>query len=44
MRDEFRALPPTAAAVTALEQLVDKHAGHRSCSTTFSLRRIADAR
>jgi UDP:flavonoid glycosyltransferase YjiC (YdhE family) len=30
MRDEIRALPPAAAAVTALEQVVDKHAAHRS--------------
>jgi hypothetical protein len=29
MRDEIRALPPAAAAVTALEQVVDEHAGHR---------------
>jgi MGT family glycosyltransferase len=28
MRDEIRALPPTDAAVTVLEQVVDKHAGH----------------
>ncbi len=30
IRDEICALPPVAAAVTALEQLVEKHAGHRS--------------
>jgi UDP:flavonoid glycosyltransferase YjiC (YdhE family) len=29
MRNEVRALPPVAAAVTALERLVDKHRGHR---------------
>jgi hypothetical protein len=29
LRDEARALPPAAAAVTALEQVVDQHAGHR---------------
>jgi UDP:flavonoid glycosyltransferase YjiC (YdhE family) len=29
MRDEIRALPPAAAAVTALEQVADEHAGHR---------------
>jgi UDP:flavonoid glycosyltransferase YjiC (YdhE family) len=29
MRDEIRALPPAAAAVTALEQVADKHARHR---------------
>ncbi len=28
MRDEICALPPVAAAVTALERVVDKHAGH----------------
>jgi len=32
MRDEFCALPSAAAAVTALEQLMEKHAGHRSCA------------
>src|SRR5580658_8929470 len=32
MRDQARALPPPAAAVTALEQVADKHAGHRSCA------------
>jgi UDP:flavonoid glycosyltransferase YjiC (YdhE family) len=32
MRAEIRALPPTDAAVTALEQVVDQHAGHRSCA------------
>jgi UDP:flavonoid glycosyltransferase YjiC (YdhE family) len=32
MRDEVCALPPVAAAVTALEQVVAKHAGHRSCA------------
>ena len=32
VRDEIRALPPAAAAVTALEQVADKHAGHRSCA------------
>ena len=32
MRDEFCALPPVAAAVTALEQLAEKQAGHRSCA------------
>ncbi len=30
MRDEACALPPAAAAVTALEQVADTHAGHRS--------------
>src|SRR5579862_4780810 len=30
LRDEILALPPAAAAVTALEQLVDQHARHRS--------------
>jgi MGT family glycosyltransferase len=29
MRDEIRALPPAAAAVTALEHVVDEHAGQR---------------
>src|SRR5215469_3529847 len=29
VRDEICALPPAAAAVTALEQVVDKHAEHR---------------
>jgi UDP:flavonoid glycosyltransferase YjiC (YdhE family) len=28
MRDEAGALPPVAAAVTALERVVDEHAGH----------------
>jgi UDP:flavonoid glycosyltransferase YjiC (YdhE family) len=28
MRDLSRALPPVAAAVTALERFVDEHAGH----------------
>jgi UDP:flavonoid glycosyltransferase YjiC (YdhE family) len=32
MRDEIQALPPADAAVTALEQIVDQHAGHRSCT------------
>jgi UDP:flavonoid glycosyltransferase YjiC (YdhE family) len=32
MRDEGRALPPAAAAVTALEQVADKHVGHRGCA------------
>jgi UDP:flavonoid glycosyltransferase YjiC (YdhE family) len=32
MRDEVCALPPTAAAVTALERVADKHAGHREGS------------
>jgi UDP:flavonoid glycosyltransferase YjiC (YdhE family) len=30
MRDEARALPPAAAAVTALEQIAANYAGHRS--------------
>jgi hypothetical protein len=29
VRNEICALPPAAAAVTALEQVVDKHAEHR---------------
>jgi UDP:flavonoid glycosyltransferase YjiC (YdhE family) len=32
MRDETCALPPAAAAVTALERVVDQHGGHRSCA------------
>jgi UDP:flavonoid glycosyltransferase YjiC (YdhE family) len=35
MRDEACALPPTAAAVTALEQVVNKHAGHRTRAGTI---------
>jgi UDP:flavonoid glycosyltransferase YjiC (YdhE family) len=31
MRDEACALPPTASAVTALEQVADKHAGPGGC-------------
>jgi hypothetical protein len=33
MRDEARALPPAAAAVTALEQVADKHAGPGASTT-----------
>jgi MGT family glycosyltransferase len=32
MRDEIRALPPTADAATALERIVEPYAGHRSCA------------
>jgi UDP:flavonoid glycosyltransferase YjiC (YdhE family) len=30
MRDQVRALPPAAAAVTALEQVAAEHPGHRN--------------
>ena len=32
IRDEVCALPPAAAAVTALERIVDEHAARRSCA------------